>query len=139
MTEIAAADKPIDEILYDEIDADIRPLVELFNDQNDFCTSESCAGHEEGGPTGTFVTLGVRGYDGVIALAKALTALENTHVDMLTNAEFLWFTQLENGEDSTPGWLWFDVRFHHEDEDEVLMIKDHRNIVNILAEHFRTT
>jgi hypothetical protein len=130
--------KPADDIPYDEIDANIRPLVRLLNEQDEFRTSESCAGHDDGGPRGTYVTVGVRGYEGLIALAKALMVLENTReVDILSKCEFLWFMQVEDGENITPGWLWFDVCFQHEDKHQVLTVAEHEVIVKLLAEHFR--
>jgi hypothetical protein len=125
-----------------EIDAEIRALISLLNERDEFCTIDSCAGHAVGNrPRHTHIGIAVRGLHGIKELAGALTAIEATlYFDgILIDCSLSWFLQFRDGIDSTPqaGWIWFWVTFSKGDGSKVTLGKKRLDrMVRILRKHF---
>lgn len=128
-----------------EIDAEIRGLISLLNERDEFCTFESCAGHTIGErPKYTYVGIAVCRFHGIKELAKALNAIEATPYfnDVLLDCSLLWFLQFGDGVHSSlqPGWIWFTLTFQGGGGNKLILGKRRLDrMVRVLRKHFKGT
>lgn len=101
-------DKPTGPLTADDlpIDADILPLVNAINSDDDFSTFASCSGHQEKLAT---VDFAVRGLNGIKCLTRILNSIRNALPDegIWMEVSIIWNDEVATACDweNQPEWL----------------------------------